>query len=139
MGKTDKPEQQTARIWAISICLYLLAGCGEQPQEDPVVPDMPRFAQENLAKGRGIWMGTCRNCHLLGVSGAPAVTDTGAWAPRIEKGKPALYRSALNGIKGEDGKYRMPPRGGNDRLKDEEVRQAVDYMIASVESLSESN
>ncbi|MCG7879341.1 MAG: c-type cytochrome [Candidatus Thiodiazotropha taylori] len=124
-----------SRALFATISLYLLAGCGEQPQEAGAIPDMPRFAEERLAKGRSVWMGTCRNCHLLGVSGAPAVTDRPAWAPRIEKGAPALYRSALSGIKGDDGKYRMPPRGGNDRLKDEQVRQAVDYMIASVEAL----
>lgn len=97
---------------------------------------MPRFADEQLAKGRGVWMGTCRNCHLLGVSGAPAVTDSAAWAPRIEKGKSALYLSALNGVKGSDGKFRMPPRGGNAQLKDEQVRQAVDYMVAAVQRLA---
>jgi cytochrome c5 len=97
---------------------------------------MPRFDEVQLAKGRGIWMGTCRNCHLLGTSGAPAVDDYAAWAPRIEKGEQALYQSALNGIKGQDGKYRMPPRGGNAQLKDEQVRQAVDYMVASVKVLA---
>jgi cytochrome c5 len=97
---------------------------------------MPRFAGEQLAKGRGIWMGTCRNCHLLGVSDAPAVTDYAAWKPRIEKGEQKLYQSALNGIKGQDGNYRMPPRGGNVQLKDEQVRQAVDYMLASVKELA---
>jgi cytochrome c5 len=97
---------------------------------------MPRFANENLAKGRGVWMGTCRNCHLLGVSGAPAVTDSAAWAPRIAKGKAALYHSALNGVKGSDGEFRMPPHGGNMQLKDAQVRQAVDYMVASVKQLA---
>jgi len=96
---------------------------------------MPRFADEVLSKGRGVWMGTCRNCHLLGISGAPAVSDWAAWQPRLKKGKPALYQSALNGIKGVDGQYRMPPRGGNRQLKDDQVRQAVDYMAASVVAL----
>jgi len=77
-------------------------------------------------------MGTCRNCHLLGVAGAPAVTNYPAWAPRIEKGKTALYRSALNGVRGGDGKIRMPPRGGNSRLSEDQVKMAVDYMVASV-------
>jgi cytochrome c5 len=124
------------RVILTSISISLLAGCGEQPQEADAIPDMPRFSDERLAKGRSVWMGTCRNCHLMGVSGAPAVTDNIAWAPRIEKERSALYRSALNGIKGDDGKFRMPPRGGNNRLKDEEVYQAVDYMIASVETLT---
>lgn len=75
----------------------------------------------------------------MGVSGAPAVTDATAWAPRIEKGAANLYQSALNGIKGSDNEFRMPPRGGNNRLKDEQIRQAVDYMIASVEVLTENS
>lgn len=83
-------------------------------------------------------MGTCRNCHLLGISGAPAVTDYPAWKPRIAKGQGELYRSALNGVKGADGKFRMPPRGGNAQLEDEQVRLAVDYMVRAVEKLNEA-
>ena len=116
-------------------CL-LVAGCSGPDDPAEAVPEMPRFATEQLAKGRGVWMGTCRNCHLLGVSGAPAVTDYVAWVPRIDKGKPALYQSALGGIKGEDGEYRMPPRGGNAQLEEEQVRQAVDYMVAAVKALA---
>jgi cytochrome c5 len=100
---------------------------------------MPRFNEAELAKGRGIWMGTCRNCHLLGISGAPAVTDTLAWNPRISKGKSALYQSAINGILDDAGEYRMPPRGGNPQLKNEQVRQAVDYMLAAVAKLAKEH
>ncbi|MET0028829.1 MAG: c-type cytochrome [Candidatus Thiodiazotropha sp.] len=120
----------------IILAAVCLAGCSQSEDNATKAPEMPRFADENLAKGRGIWMGTCRNCHLLGISGAPAVTDFNAWEPRIAKGKPALYHSALNGVKGPDGEYRMPPRGGNTQLKDEQVRLAVDYMVASVQTLS---
>ena len=114
----------------------LLPGCSGQDGGGAGAPEMPRFAEEQLAKGRGVWMGTCRNCHLLGVSGAPAVSDYGAWEPRMQKGAAALYQSALSGIKGSDGNYRMPSRGGNAQLKDEQVRQAVDYMLASVRELA---
>ncbi len=114
----------------------LLSGCGESGTESAKAPEMPRFSDQQLMMGRSVWMGTCRNCHLMGVSGAPAVTNHEAWAPRIQKGKPALYHSALNGIKGEDGKFRMPPRGGNAQLNDEQVRLAVDYMVAAVKELT---
>jgi len=123
------------RIAVLIGCLSLMACSG--PDEGTGGPEMPRFDEEALAKGRGVWMGTCRNCHLLGVSGAPAVTDYAAWAPRIEKGKAALYHSAFNGIKDPEGHFRMPPRGGNPQLKDEQVRQAVDYMVASVKALAD--
>lgn len=123
--------------YGVLVGSLLLAACGGSDEgATGSAPDMPRFAEEALGKGRGIWMGTCRNCHLLGISGAPAVNDYAAWQPRIDKGKPALYQSALNGIKGSDGAYRMPPRGGNPQLKDEQVRLAVDYMVASVRQLA---
>jgi cytochrome c5 len=124
------------RVLLTIICIYCFTGCSEQPLETGAIPDIPRFTGERLAKGRSIRMGTCRNCHLLGVSGAPAVTDESAWTSRINKDTSTLYRSALHGIMGDDGKFRMPPRGGNSRLTDEEVRQAVDFMIASVVNMN---
>jgi cytochrome c5 len=124
------------RLILICLCLTLL-GCSGSGENEASAPEMPRFDDEELAKGRGIWMGTCRNCHLLGVSGAPAVSDRVAWEPRLQKGREALYLSALRGIKGGDGNYRMPPRGGNERLKEAQVRQAVDYMVAAVRELGD--
>jgi len=82
-----------------------------------------------------VWMNTCRACHLLGVAGAPAVTDYPNWEPRIAKGMRALYKGPLNGIKGENGKYKMPPRGGNNRLSDTQIERAAQYMVAAVEYL----
>jgi cytochrome c5 len=96
---------------------------------------MPRFADPVLAEGRSVWMGTCRACHLMGAAGAPAVTDYDNWEPRIAKGLRALFESPIHGIKGDDGKYKMPPRGGNDRLTDRQIEAAVEYMVASVEYL----
>jgi cytochrome c5 len=117
------------------VLLSLLSACDEQADDSAKVPDMPRFSDARLSQGRSVWMSTCRNCHLLGVSNAPAVTDHEAWLPRIAKGKQALYDSAVTGVKGVQDEVRMPPRGGNPRLSDEQVKKAVDYMIASVEHL----
>ena len=57
------------------------------------------------------------------------MTDKTAWKPRLAKGKEALYRSALTGLTGPKG-TQMPPRGGNAKLTDEQVKAAVDYMMA---------
>jgi cytochrome c5 len=113
----------------------LLAGCGSQDDDAAVTVEMPRFEDEDLRRGRGLWLHTCRACHLTGVSGAPAVTDRTEWNNRLPKGEDALYQSVLQGIQGEDGKYRMPPRGGNVRLTDAQVRLALKYKIASIEYL----
>jgi len=81
-------------------------------------------APADSAKAEKIYKATCMACHGAGVLGAPKFGDKAAWGPRVAKGKPALYTSALNGFK------MMPPRGGNPALKDDEVKAVVDYMIA---------
>jgi cytochrome c5 len=91
----------------------------------------PEFADARLTQGRAVWMGTCEACHANDVAGAPLVTSRAAWAPRLAKGRKALYRSALGGLTGPKG-TQMPPRGGNDKLTDDQVRSAVDYMMAIV-------
>lgn len=96
-----------------------------------VAQKFPEFPDPRLKSGREIWLGTCEACHANDVAGAPLVTDKTTWAPRVAKGKEALYRSALGGLTGPKG-TQMPPRGGNDRLTDDQVKSAVDYMIALV-------
>jgi cytochrome c5 len=96
------------------------------------------FEEASLASGRAIWSQTCRNCHLAGVAGAPALRDYAAWQPRVTKGREALYASAINGIADAAGGWRMPPRGGNAALSDEQVRRAVDFTLAAVETLEAS-
>lgn len=117
----------------------LLSACGEQDSKILKSSNMPRLSDTGLVQGRSVWMGTCKNCHLLGVAGAPAVTDHEAWSQRIAKGKQALYNSALTGVRDNQDEILMPPRGGNPRLSDEQVKKAVDYMVASVQYLNKSS
>ena len=109
---TTRPKRAIPAL----MLLGLVAGCGREDDLTGQPPEMPVFAEEGLVAGRATWMGTCRNCHLLGIAGAPAVTNFPEWERRLLRGKPALYASALGGIKDEDGTYRMPPHGGNARL-----------------------
>jgi len=124
-------------IGLIALCLVMITGCG-RPGDGGANIEMPRFEDPLLAEGRSVWMGTCRACHLLGAAGAPAVTDYDNWQPRIAKGMQALYQGPLLGIKGDDGKYKMPPRAGNDRLSDTQIQRAADYMVAAVEYLHQT-
>lgn len=89
----------------------------------------PEFPDARLKQGRATWLGTCEACHANDVAGAPLVSNKAAWAPRLKKGRDALYQSALGGLTGPKG-TQMPPRGGNDKLTDDQVRAAVDYMMA---------
>ncbi|WP_292933573.1 c-type cytochrome [Noviherbaspirillum sp.] len=78
----------------------------------------------DLAAGEKVYNTTCVSCHGAGVLGAPKVGDKAAWQPRVAQGKDTLYTHALNGFK------MMPPRGGNAALKDEEVKNAIDFMVS---------
>jgi cytochrome c5 len=91
----------------------------------------PEFPDPRLRAGRAIWLGTCEACHANDVAGAPLVTNKEAWAPRLAKGKDRLHQSALGGLTGPKG-TQMPPRGGNDKLTDDQVKAAVEYMMAIV-------
>ncbi|MEO1292864.1 MAG: c-type cytochrome [Pseudomonadota bacterium] len=82
-----------------------------------------------LAAGRAIWAENCKFCHGGNKqTGAPKITATRFWAPRIEQGMDTLFAHAIDGWIGP--RYtQMPARGGNPDLSDEEVRSAVLFMI----------
>lgn len=72
--------------------------------------------------GKTVYDAICHTCHASGLLNSPKLGDKGAWASRIAKGKSTLHNNALNGINA------MPAKGGAD-IPDEEVINAVDYMI----------
>jgi cytochrome c5 len=110
--------------WAASVLLAVLA-------VPAAAQRFPEFPDPRLQQGRTVWLGSCEMCHANDVAGAPLVKDKAAWKPRLAKGKEALYKSALGGLTGPKG-TQMPPRGGNDKLTDDQVKAAVDYMTAIV-------
>lgn len=122
--------KQLVGVAVTAVMLAVLGGCSDEG----AAPQTPRFDDPRLQQGRTIWMQACRNCHLTGVAGAPAIGDLAAWAERRRKGIDALYTNALQGIADDNGNWRMPPRGGNHTLSDEQVRRAIDYMLKAAES-----
>ncbi|HQS99665.1 MAG: hypothetical protein B7Y26_10680 [Hydrogenophilales bacterium 16-64-46] len=86
-------------------------------------------AAEPSDEGRRIFAKVCSACHANDLSEAPQVKQPEMWAPRLSKGREALYRSALEGFVGPTGEE-MPPRGGRPELTDSEVRAAVDYIVS---------
>ncbi|WP_352339004.1 c-type cytochrome [Psychrobacter sp. 16-MNA-CIBAN-0192] len=82
----------------------------------PAAGDGPR-------DGEAVYNAVCHTCHATGLLGAPKYGDAGSWSSHIAKGKATLYDHAINGFNA------MPAKGGAD-IVDEEVTNAVDYMIA---------
>lgn len=75
------------------------------------------------ADGAAIYASACLACHANGAAGAP-IPGTDAWAERATKGAETLYASAINGINA------MPAKGGRMDLSDEDIKAAVDHMLA---------
>lgn len=84
-------------------------------------------ATADLAKGKSIYGTACFACHATGAAGAPKLDDKAAWAPRIAQGMDTLVQHAING------KGAMPPKGGRLDLSDDDIRDAVAYMVGEAE------
>lgn len=66
----------------------------------------------------------CQACHAIGLAGAPKVGDKAAWKARIAQGIETLYASAIKG------KNTMPAKGGALGSSDDDIKAAVDMMVA---------
>ena len=77
------------------------------------------------ADGKAVYDKTCVACHASGVANAPKFGDKAAWAPRVATGKDAMFSSVIKG------KGAMPPKAGAADLKDDEIKAAIDYMVAA--------
>lgn len=95
----------------------------------------PVAAESGEETGRRVFNSLCFTCHGSesgqgGLPNVPHLGDVDAWAGRIAQGKALLYERAMNGFTGESG-IPMPPRGGNPSLTDDEIKAAVDFILAN--------
>ena len=78
-------------------------------------------------EGKATYTTSCLVCHGSGIAGAPVLSDKAGWAKRLEQGMETVVKHAINGYSGDNGM--MPPKGGNLSLTDEQVKNAVQYMV----------
>ncbi len=125
----DDPEVQAAideRIQPIGHVVLMGSDELKAAAAAAVVAPTPVAAKMT---GPQVFNAVCIACHgPPGVGGAPVLGDVGAWAPRIAQGTDTLHMHALMGFQGEKGF--MPPKGGRVDLSDEEIMNAVDYMVS---------
>lgn len=76
--------------------------------------------------GETVYSTKCSACHSTGAAGAPKLGDAAAWSTRFDaRGLEGLYSSGLNGFNG------MPPKGACADCSDDEIKAAVDHMLAN--------
>ena len=101
----------------------------EQQAEAPVVATAEEPEPVAAAmSGPQVYNSACLACHGAGIGGAPILGDAGQWAPRVAQGIDVLTQHAIEGFTGSVG-Y-MPPKGGRMDLSDDEIADAVDYMVS---------
>lgn len=77
----------------------------------------------DLAAGEQIYQSACFACHMTGVAEAPKLDDPAAWEPRLAQGMAGLIQSSING------KGAMPPKGGFAHLTEDDLRNAIEFML----------
>ena len=78
----------------------------------------------NIHPGKAIYDDYCFSCHTPGLNGAPRIGDEEVWTARLAQGRGALLQSTIEGIEPA-----MPPRGICFDCSDEELGEAIDYMV----------
>jgi cytochrome c5 len=90
--------------------------------------DSKKRASPSAGKG-GLGQGTydnyCAGCHTMGAGGAPKYGDASVWNGLLKAGKESIYANAIHGING------MPAKGTCSACTDDEVKNAVDYLLAA--------
>ena len=84
------------------------------------------FGQADAKGGEEVYTTTCAACHATGVAGAPRYGNRADWTPRAKLGRDALAASVIKG------KGAMPPKGGDPKLSESDVKNAVDHLLKAV-------
>lgn len=104
------------KLYAITMLTWLVAGitgCGKDPR---------------LEKGEAVFVANCKVCHAQGINGAPIIGNIKMWGPRLDQGHEVLVSHAITGY------GLMPARAGRLDLSDENISNAVIYMMSTVEN-----
>lgn len=110
--------------------IFFLGACNpENPAETEELTESKEeaLAEQQLASGKTIYEANCAGCHDAGVAGAPKPGETAVWNERMAQGMNTVVKKSIEGFEGKTGM--MPPKGGNAVLTDEEITNAVTFMI----------
>ena len=124
--------KQSTRVSANTVPVGVVNVAGEATEalESTLAAVAEETDAEPIDMGQRVFQGLCISCHS-GLPGIPKLGDKAAWENRIAQGMALLYERSIKGFISAGGIIAMPPKGGNPNLTDEEVKAAVDYMVAN--------
>ena len=102
-------------IGTLWVAACLLSSCNQQPDNKPLVA------------GEQLYTKNCKVCHAQGINGAPILGNKKMWRARTEQPLSTLVEHAANGF------GLMPAKGGNDALTDNDIEQAIGYMLSALQ------
>lgn len=123
LKQSTKVSANTAPVGVVNVF-------DETTEEMELVAVAAAVNGEAVDMGQRVYQGLCVSCHN-GLPGIPKVGDMAVWESRIAQGMALMYERAIKGFISEGGIIAMPPKGGNINLTDEEVKAAVDFMVAN--------
>ncbi len=86
--------------------------------------------EEPYPIGKDVYNRTCRYCHNTLFGYTPGIGDVAAWESRIQQGLPTLINHAISGY------GRMPAKGGNTQFTEQEIEEAVKFMVSKVATIN---
>lgn len=106
----------------------LSAGLTTAPAEEPApaASPIPPGNKLDMRKGLQIYKSSCAQCHAKGKDGAPRLRDPKAWENRDFQSFSVMENHAKKGF------LRMPAKGIHPLLSDEDMANAVFYMLERI-------
>lgn len=126
MPKFDGVVKQEG-LWAIRSWLASVsvdappaaAATAAAPAASATSPSTPAVART----GEQVFNTLCTACHTAGILNAPKIDDKAAWEARAAKGLQGLLESSTKGLN------QMPAKGGDPSLTEQELTEAITYMV----------
>lgn len=103
------------------LALALAACGGEAPTPAPAASAVAAAPAADPAVQK-LYDATCKACHGVPGTGAPAVGDSAAWAPRVAQGRDALLDHTIGGFQ------KMPPLGMCPQCGEADFVALIEYM-----------
>ena len=122
-GQTQAPAQAASPAQADTATSETATAASDDGATASAARTVAATGPADIAAGEQIYQSACFACHMSGVAEAPKLDDPAAWEPRLGQGMAGLLQSVI------DGKGAMPPKGGFAHLTDDDVRNAVEFML----------